>query len=125
MSNVTVGIICLIAGLALGAFVFYLLRKNQSSSDEEVTEVIGQKLTELLPIVLNQANENLVRMANEKLGSETKQNRMDLESKREEITRMVKDLENYVKTAEKERIDSYATLKTQWRKVEKLRRNYL
>ncbi|HOV34805.1 MAG TPA: DNA recombination protein RmuC [Candidatus Dojkabacteria bacterium] len=111
MSNVTVGIICLIVGLALGAFVFYLLRKNQSSSDEEVTEVIGQKLTELLPIVLNQANENLVRMANEKLGSETKQNRMDLESKREEITRMVKDLENYVKTAEKERIDSYATLK--------------
>ena len=111
MSDVTVGIICLIVGFAVGAFVLYLFRKNQSNSGEEMTKVVEQRLAELLPVVLNQANENLVRMANEKLGSETKQNRMELESKREEITRMVKDLENYVKTAEKERIDSYATLK--------------
>jgi DNA recombination protein RmuC len=51
-------------------------------------------------------------MANEKLSSETKQNRVDLDNKRDEITRMVKNLEDYVKTTEKDRIDSFSTLRT-------------
>jgi DNA recombination protein RmuC len=51
-------------------------------------------------------------MANEKLSSETKQNRVDLENKREEITRLVKNLEEYVKTTEKDRIDSFSSLRT-------------
>lgn len=112
MTEVIIGVVCLIGGVLLGVGIFYLLRKNQSGSSEEITETIEGKLTELLPVVLNQANEDLVRMANEKLSSETKQNRIDLENKREEISRMVKNLEEYLKIAEKERIDSYATLKT-------------
>lgn len=105
-------IIALVGGLLLGAGIVYFVKRGQSGNKEEMTETIESKLSELLPIVLNQANEDLVRMANEKLSSETKQNHLDLENKREEISRMVKNLEEYLKTAEKERIDSYATLKS-------------
>lgn len=111
MHDSLIVLVSLIVGISLGITIFYFLKKRGSKSEEEISETIEDKLTELLPIVLSQANESLVRMANEKLGSETKQNRIDLENKREEITRMVKGLEEYVKNAEKERIDSYATLK--------------
>lgn len=111
MNDSLIALFSLIGGIFLGIGIFYLLKKRNAKSEEEITDAIEDKLTELLPIVLSQANESLVRMANEKLGSETKQNRIDLENKREEITRMVKSLEEYVKDAEKERIDSYATLK--------------
>jgi DNA recombination protein RmuC len=105
-------LLALVGGLLLGIGIFYFLKRNKGNDDEAISETIEQKLTELLPIVLNQANEDLVRMANEKLSSETKQNRLDLENKREEITRIVKNLEEYVKGAEKERIDSFSSLKT-------------
>jgi DNA recombination protein RmuC len=105
-------ILALVGGILLGVGIFYFLKKGQGNNQEEITETIEQKLTELLPVVLNQANEDLVRMANEKLSSETKQNRVDLENKREEITRLVKNLEEYVKTTEKDRIDSFSSLRT-------------
>jgi DNA recombination protein RmuC len=105
-------ILALVGGVLLGIGIFYFLKKGQGNNQEEITETIEQKLTELLPVVLNQANEDLVRMANEKLSSETKQNRVDLENKREEITRLVKNLEEYVKTTEKDRIDSFSSLRT-------------
>lgn len=105
-------ILALVGGVLLGVGIFYFLKKGQSGNQQEITDTIEQKLTELLPVVLNQANEDLVRMANEKLSSETKQNRVDLENKREEITRLVKNLEDYVKTTEKDRIDSFSSLRT-------------
>ncbi|MHC1716318.1 MAG: DNA recombination protein RmuC [Candidatus Dojkabacteria bacterium] len=106
-------IVALVGGILLGIGVFYFLKRGQSNnSSEEITSNIESKLRELLPVVFSQANEDLVRMANEKLSSETKQNRIDFENKREEITRMVKNLEEYLKGAEKERIDSFATLKS-------------
>ncbi|MBU1119883.1 DNA recombination protein RmuC [Patescibacteria group bacterium] len=105
-------ILALVGGVLLGVGIFYFLKKGQGGNQQEITDTIEQKLTELLPVVLNQANEDLVRMANEKLSSETKQNRVDLENKREEITRLVKNLEEYVKTTEKDRIDSFSSLRT-------------
>ncbi len=105
-------VVALVGGILLGIGLSYFLKRGQGSNSKEITETIEDKLTELLPVVLNQANEDLVRMANEKLSSESKQNRIDFENKREEISRMVKGLEEYMKTAEKERIDSFATLKT-------------
>ena len=105
-------ILALVGGVLLGVGIFYFLKKGQNGNQQEITDTIEQKLTELLPVVLNQANEDLVRMANEKLSSETKQNRVDLENKREEITRLVKNLEDYVKTTEKDRIDSFSSLRT-------------
>ncbi len=104
-------ILALVGGILLGVGIVFFLKRGQNDK-EEISQTIGNKLNELLPTVLSKANDDLVRMANEKLSSETKQNRIDLENKREEITRIVKDLETYMKGAEKERIDTYASLKT-------------
>ena len=105
-------ILALVGGVLLGIGIFYFLKKGNTDSQEELNEALEKKLTELVPVALNQASENLVRMANEKLSSETKQSRLDFENKRDEITRLVKNLEDYVKTSEKDRLDSFSSLRT-------------
>ncbi|HOZ44763.1 DNA recombination protein RmuC [Candidatus Dojkabacteria bacterium] len=112
MQDTILVIIALVGGVLLGVGVTFFLRKGSKDEKESIEESIGNRLNELLPDVLSKANQELITMANEKLSSETKQSRIDLENKREEINRMVKSMEEYLKTAEKERIDTYATLKT-------------
>lgn len=112
MSDSLLVIIALIGGVLLGVGISFLFKRGSKKATEEMEDSISNKLNELLPDVLSKANEDLVRMANEKLSSETKQNRVDLENKREEITRIVKEMEKYMKGAEKERIDTYSALKT-------------
>ena len=102
----------LIGGILLGVGLFYFLKKGQQASSEDITETIEQRLEDIVPKALMEANEYLVRTARESLSSETKQSRIDLENKRKEIERMVKSMDDYLKEAEKERIDSYATLKS-------------
>jgi DNA recombination protein RmuC len=105
-------IVALIGGILLGIGLFYLLRKGQEAKSEDITETIEQRLEDIVPKALMEANDYLVRTARESLTSETKQTRIDLENKRKEIERMVKSMDEYLKEAEKERIDSYATLKS-------------
>lgn len=105
-------IVALIGGILLGIGLFYFLKKGQQTSSEDITETIEQRLEDIVPKALMEANDYLVRTARESLTSETKQSRIDLENKRQEIERMVKSMDEYLKEAEKERIDSYATLKS-------------
>ena len=112
MSDSLLVIIALVGGVLLGVGISFLFKRGSKKATEEMEDSISNRLNELLPDVLSKANEDLVRMANEKLSSETKQNRVDLENKREEITRIVKEMEKYMKGAEKERIDTYSALKT-------------
>lgn len=105
-------IIALIGGILLGIGLFYILKRGQGVSGDDVKDSIEEKLEEIVPKALMEANEYLVRTARESLASESKQNKIDFENKREEISRMVKGLEEYLKTAEKERIDSFSSLKT-------------
>jgi DNA recombination protein RmuC len=104
-------IVALVGGILLGIGLFYFLRKGQQTSSEDITDTIEQRLEDIVPKALMEANDYLVRTARESLTSETKQSRIDLENKRKEIERMVKSMDDYLKEAEKERIDSYATLK--------------
>ncbi len=105
-------IIALIGGILLGIGLFYILKRGQGVNGDDVKDSIEEKLEEIVPKALMEANEYLVRTARESLASESKQNKIDFENKREEISRMVKGLEEYLKTAEKERIDSFSSLKT-------------
>ncbi|KUK67299.1 MAG: Uncharacterized protein XD87_0210 [candidate division WS6 bacterium 36_33] len=105
-------IVALVGGILLGIGLFYFLKKGQQKSSEDITETIEQRLEDIVPKALMEANDYLVRAAKESLSSETKQSRIDLENKRKEIERMVKSMDDYLKSAEKERIDSYATLKS-------------
>ena len=96
-------IIALIGGILLGVGIFYFIRKGKGDESGKLEETLQKKLDEIVPKALMNANEYLVKTAKESLSSETKQSRIDLENKREEIGRLVKGLEEYVKTADKER----------------------
>lgn len=104
-------IIALVTGVFLGVGIVILIKGNKKKESEEITRNLENNLRQLLPIMQKDLNENIMAIAKEKLESETKQNKVDLENKRSEITRIVKDLEEYVKKSEKERIDSMSSLK--------------
>lgn len=111
-------VIALIGGVLLGIGIFYFFFKNTNKQKEEISETISQKLTEILPTVLDQANESLIRMADQKLGAESSKSRIDLENKRAEIERLVKQIQEDLKeskkeleVSEKDRISSFSALK--------------
>ncbi|MFA5622738.1 MAG: DNA recombination protein RmuC [Candidatus Dojkabacteria bacterium] len=111
-------IIALIGGIALGVGLFYFFFKGNSKQQEEISDTISQKLNEIMPTILSQANESLVRMADLKLGAETNKTRIDVENKRAEIERLVKVIQEDLKSSkkdlevsERERIDSFSSLK--------------
>jgi len=111
-------VIALIGGILLGIGIFYFFFKDTHKQKEEISETISQKLTELLPSVLDQANESLIRMADQKLGAESSKSRIDLENKRAEIERLVKQIQEDLKESkkelelsEKDRISSFSALK--------------
>jgi len=111
-------VIALIGGVLLGIGIFYFFFKNTHKQEKEISETISQKLTEILPSVLDQANESLIRMADQKLGAESSKSRIDLENKRAEIERLVKQIQEDLKESkkelelsEKDRISSFSALK--------------
>ncbi len=111
-------VIALIGGILLGIGIFYFFFKDTHKQKEEISETISQKLTEILPTVLDQANESLIRMADQKLGAESSKSRIDLENKRAEIERLVKQIQEDLKESkkelelsEKDRISSFSALK--------------
>lgn len=104
-------IIALVAGICLGIGIFLVLRGNRNKESEEITQNLENNLRQLIPLMQKELNENIMTLAKEKLESETKQNKSELDNKRSEITRIVRELESYVKTSEKERIDSMSALK--------------
>lgn len=111
-------IIALVGGLILGIGIFYFFFKGTGKQKEEITETISQKINEIMPGILDQANESLVRMADQKLGAESSKSRVDLENKREEIERLVKVIQEDLKeskkeleVSDKERINSFSALK--------------
>ena len=117
MSSTIIGVII---GVLVGGIGVYLVLKNRNGNEDEISNTISQKLNEIMPNVLDQANENLIRMANEKLGSESKQNRVDMENKRREIERLVKEQQKYLEESEKERIGTFSALKTSLEEYKKV-----
>jgi len=108
----------LLGGLLLGIGIFYLFLKGNKKQNDEITDTISAKLNEIMPTILDQANESLVRMADQKLGAESSKSRLDLENKREEIERLVKVIQEDLKeskkeleVSDKERINSFSALK--------------
>jgi DNA recombination protein RmuC len=111
-------VIALVGGLILGVGLFYFFFKGKGKQDEQISETIAQKLNEIMPNILDQANESLVRMADQKLGAESEKTKIDLENKRSEIERLVKVIQQDLKdskkdleSTEKERINSFSALK--------------
>lgn len=123
MPSIAIGILI---GVIVGGIGIYLVFRSRNNS-EEISKTIAQKINEIMPQALNQANDALIKMANEKLSSETKQNRVDMENKRQEMERLVKmiqeDLNRSKKdleSSDKERIDTFSALKNSLEEYKKV-----
>ncbi len=123
MPSIAIGILI---GVIVGGVGIYLILRSRNNQ-EEISETIAQKINEIMPQALNQANDTLIKMANEKLSSETKQNRVDMENKRQEIERLVKMIQDDLnrskkdlESSDKERIDTFSALKNSLEEYKKV-----
>lgn len=110
-------------GFFIGFIVFWFIKK-QSSPDSAQLEA---KLTEIFPKLLNQANEQLVLMANEKLQAEKQDIKTDMQNKKSVIEDLVKRVLNEleqsnkkVEMAERERVGSFRELKQEMENQRKI-----
>ena len=105
----------LVIGFALGFVALQFLNRRQT---EHLGSKIEEKINEVFPHALEEANKQLVFMAEQKLGAEKKEIKTDLENKRssikELVERFLKDLgesNKKLELAERERIGSFQALK--------------
>ncbi len=112
MTNVIIFVLILLV-VALTIALFVLKGNNTSKNDIEET------FKQLLPDLMRGVNEQVITLANEKLGSEKKEIRADMEGKRQEIERLIKTIQQDLKDSKdklgeesKERVNMFSSLKT-------------
>ncbi len=105
-------------GLIISVIVIFFFRKSFSSL--VFSKQIEQSLHEIFPKVLQNANQQLISMADQKLSAEKQEIITDLSNKKTQIEDIVKRLSEEVEKnnkkleyAEKERIGSFTQLKTE------------
>ncbi|KKR05967.1 MAG: RmuC-domain protein [candidate division WS6 bacterium GW2011_GWF2_39_15] len=106
-------VISIVIGLAVGVGLMFMLRKKDSSKQD-----IEDSIKQVLPELMKSVNEQVIQMADQKLGAEKKEIRADMEGKRNEIERLIKMIRedlNESKTklsdTEKERANMFGSLK--------------
>lgn len=113
-------IIGILVGVVVTFGIVYFLNKNK-------TQEIENTIKQILPEVLNSAGQNLITLANEKLSSEKKEIRADMEGKRSEIERLVRAIQDELKDSKeklsaeaKERVNMFSSLKTSLEEYKKV-----
>ncbi len=104
-------VIGLLIGVIISVIIFFVLKKKDNTD-----EILMNKLNESFPKIIDQ----VINVANQKLGAEKENIKVDMENKREEISRLIKNIQeelrlsqNKLETVEKERIGTFSTLKQQ------------
>ncbi len=112
MTNVIIFVLVL---LVIALVAALLILKNSNTSKGDIEETFKQ----LLPDLMKGVNEQVITLANEKLGSEKKEIRADMEGKRQEIERLIKTIKDDLKDSKdklgeesKERVNMFSSLKT-------------
>lgn len=113
--------IYLFAGLIIGliiAFIFIYLFRNKTS--DNLSKQFEGKILEMFPRLLQNANQQLITMADQKLGAEKQEIKTDLHNKKavieDTVKRLLLELEKSNKRMEevdRDRIGSFRELKTE------------
>lgn len=115
--------IYMILGLLVGAIIalavgYALTKSKNKTNDDQMLQTLELKLQQMMPQLIDQSSESLIKLANEKLGAEKKEIRTDMENKRSEMTRMMQQIERFLKdneakleASDKERIGTFNVLK--------------
>lgn len=108
----------ILAGLLVGLFFAFLIRSK--SNPDEVSKQLEAKLHEMFPRILQNANQQLISMADQKLGAEKQDIKTDLANKKSAIEDIVKKLHDEVEKSnnkiteiEKDRVGSFRELKVE------------
>lgn len=120
----------LLAGLSFAlSLYFFVFRKNQTPPDK-LSEDFFARFNQKFPEILNKANQSLVTMANQKLDAQSRQASADLSHKKETIEKAVKQVLQELKInsdkleqAERKRIGSFESLKTELESHQKITRD--
>jgi DNA recombination protein RmuC len=99
-------LVYIILVLILGALIFLIFKSKKENKEE-----LSQKLNEIFPDLLKKANEQLITLADQKIGT-------DLSNKKDAIEKMVKQVmdelvknQNKLESAEKDRVGSFNGLR--------------
>jgi len=118
-----------IFSIIVGLLIFFNIKSSKQIRDlnSALESSLDSKMKEIMPDVLKNANEQLILMADQKLGSEKKEIKTDIESKRMEIERLVKVIQEDLKESkksltesEKERVGSFMELKNKLEEYSKV-----
>lgn len=109
----------LLLGLILGlvaSLILVFLFKNKTSDD--LNKNLENKLLEIFPRILQSANQQLITMADQKLGAEKQEIKTDLQNKRtaieDTVKRVLQELEKNnkrIEDSDRERVGSFRELK--------------
>ncbi len=108
----------ILIGIVVSVGIFFILKSRLKKEADTQNEASVQALEMRMKSMMPEMMENLINIANDKLGSEKKEIKTDLDNKRQQIEKLVtdiqKELENNQKElreAEKDRVGSFNTLK--------------
>ncbi|MBU3935281.1 DNA recombination protein RmuC [Patescibacteria group bacterium] len=117
----------LFAGLSLALGLYFFVIKKNSPKADKLADDFFAKFNEHFPQILNQANQSLVNMADQKLSAQSRQNADDLAHKKDSIDATVKQVlqelknsSNKLEEAEQKRIGSFESLKTELKSHQKI-----
>lgn len=120
-------IVIVILLVVLVAAVGVLIFRKQTIEPPDISKDIENKLNELFPSIMKNANEQLITMADQKLNAEKREIATDLTNKKQAIEVLVKQVldelnknSNKLETAERERIGTFNTLKQEIENQRKL-----
>lgn len=115
----------ILIGLFLALVIFLFLRNKYSS--KEVAKQIEHDLQQMFPQMLNNASQQLIMMADQKLGAQSQDIKTDLLNKKTIIEETVKRLHDEleksnkrIENAEQQRIGSFSQLKNELENQRKL-----
>lgn len=92
-------IIGILGGLIAGYAVFAFLQSKKRP--ETGLDELEQKLSEMFPKVLHNANEQLISMANQKLGAEKQDIKTDMDNKRREFEKLVESVQKELRDSDR------------------------
>lgn len=121
MYNVSIMLSYIVLGLILGVICTFIIIKLISRKEtEDLGNKLENKLLEIFPRILKDANQQLITMADQKLGAEKQDIKTDLINKKsaieDTVTRLLLELEKSNKRMEevdRERVGSFRELKSE------------
>lgn len=121
MYNVSIMLPYIVLGLILGVICTFIIIKLISRKEtEDLGNKLENKLLEIFPRILKDANQQLITMADQKLGAEKQDIKTDLINKKsaieDTVTRLLLELEKSNKRMEevdRERVGSFRELKSE------------